>query len=305
MKPKDAREGRRGGDGSLPPVEGSSVDLPADLSERADESGSRGETLPGGTGMNCADARGLLHRHVEGELGPIHTNLLDRHLSLCPACREERDELEKERLWILECALNAPELSESFTKKVVSRIRDTHRRERTETRIGLLFRISGVAAAALALTVASLQYTGDVPSPGRGTDVAATPANVGAGAEGASLPYEVFEDLNRRWHVEQPESSPETGRSSRLPVSLASHTAHPLVNEAVVMAVTLGDVQIAWRPAVGENPCRPDPNKDGKVDWTDVAYSCQVQILTAESPPESIATSDESVPDPECVSICL
>jgi hypothetical protein len=305
MKPKDAREGRRGRGDSLPAAERSSVDLPADLSERAENPGSRGETRAGSLGMDCADARRLLHRYIEDELGPIHTQLLDRHISQCPACREERDELERERLWLLESALGAPELSESFAEKVVSRIRATRRRDRTERRIGLLFRISGVAAAVLALTVASLQYTEDKPRVDRGTDVAATLPNVEGSPETAPLPYEVFEDLNRRWRVEEPGSGPDPRRPSRLPVALASQAAHPLVNEAVVLAVALGDARTVWRPEVGKDPCRPDPNKDGKVDWTDVTYSCQVQILTAESPPESIATSDESTPDPECVSICL
>jgi hypothetical protein len=49
---------------------------------------------------------------------------------------------------------------------------------------------------------------------------------------------------------------------------------------------------------VEADPCAPDPNKDGKTDINDVAYSCQVLMAgLAGSPPAALAPASLHVPD--------
>jgi len=43
--------------------------------------------------MKCSKTRILLSAMIDGEISPKERLMLRRHLAVCPACKEERDEL--------------------------------------------------------------------------------------------------------------------------------------------------------------------------------------------------------------------
>lgn len=256
--------------------------------------------------ISCADAERILDAHVEGELRGFELALLERHLRGCAVCAGRRAELERERVWILEEALASPSLPESFPEKVVSRILESRRRALAERFRAAFFRISGVAAAAAALLVAALL---EPPGP-REESPAESPGAVRAALVGLERrgPSEGFvpeadvsdadcdaaEDAGLA--REGPPGallSPPPPERPRLP---------PTVEDLVFAAYRLGPrPRHVWVPERGE-PCRPDPNSDGKSDVSDVAYS--LQFLLSDRPLALVETRE--VPgDPDCVDICL
>jgi hypothetical protein len=54
-----------------------------------------------------------------------------------------------------------------------------------------------------------------------------------------------------------------------------------------------------------DDPCRPDPNKDGKTDINDIAYSCQILIGgLSHASRHSLDSSDSAASDPDCEEYC-
>lgn len=76
-----------------------------------------------GIQSDCEKTAPLLHRYVEGELDPIRSHMVERHLATCPACLFEKEQLDLERLWLVERALEGPVLSTRFVDKVMEPVR--------------------------------------------------------------------------------------------------------------------------------------------------------------------------------------
>jgi len=71
----------------------------------------------------CDEVAAALDRFVEGELDSTHGLRVESHLAECDACRDLVDEMRAERLWILERAVQAPQLPESFAARVTEKLR--------------------------------------------------------------------------------------------------------------------------------------------------------------------------------------
>ncbi|HVR74046.1 MAG TPA: zf-HC2 domain-containing protein, partial [Planctomycetota bacterium] len=97
-----------------------------------------------GTPEGCGRFAESLHPHVEGELDPIRAKLLEEHLAGCAACTRAEADLRMERLALLEALVESPELPDSFSEKVMERIRDASRARRSRRRQ----RFAAAAAAA-------------------------------------------------------------------------------------------------------------------------------------------------------------
>lgn len=257
-------------------------------------------------GIACADAERFLDAHVEGELRGFELALLERHLRGCAACAARHAELERERVWILEEALASPALPESFAEKVISRIVESRRRALAARWRETFFRISGVAAAAASLAVAALLEPAgresESPAGSRGTPAAAlarperwTPSETSAfEADGLGGECDALEEAElARGGGPGPLLSALPPERPRLP---------PTVEDLVFVAYRLGPrPRHVWIPESGE-PCRPDPNSDGKSDMSDVAYS--LQFLLPDRP-LAMVEAREANGNPDCVNICL
>jgi hypothetical protein len=249
----------------------------------------------------------LLHQYVEEELDPIRTALVRQHLKSCAACRGERDAIEAERLWLLEAAVDAPLLSGRFQEKILERVREAKRRDALKALLG---RAASFAAAFLVIGLTAVTSTAPAPRflPPSARGVAYAPEAISPG--GTPLPACSSE-------------CPEQDFSLSLAViadrmdhaRLVSRTL-PHARIGPIFVSNFGDVagiavQLtpSSRPAFYrfemEGPCKPDPNKDGKMDLNDVAYSCQLLIGGLE--PHSLETKDVSFPlaDSDCDDVCL
>ncbi len=72
---------------------------------------------------DCQRIAPVLHRYVEGELDPIRGQMVESHLAECPACLSEKEQLDLERLWLVETALEGPILSTRLVDKVMEPVR--------------------------------------------------------------------------------------------------------------------------------------------------------------------------------------
>ena len=99
--------------------------------------------------------------------------------------------------------------------------------------------------------------------------------------------------------VELPEPEQKSGTIEQSFSSGSSGFAH-----VAVMFRRLDPTERPLEPALRDDPCKPDPNKDGKTDITDVAYSCQV-LLAGQSPrPFNVAESQPLEPV-DCGELCF
>ncbi len=251
-------------------------------------------------GMMCRDVQELLHAHVDGELEGFRAVLVDRHLLGCAPCRKVRNDLERERIWIIEAALDAPRVPASFASRVVDRVRESRRATKIRWWRDAFFRASGAAAAIAIVSVAALR----IPS---GTDPGA------GGPEGSGIVLDERTD-DSSW--------PPVSRAVVAPIPVevvfvahapsdSAHDGHPaaraaevrLVSDLVFAAYDLGQPgKKAVRSFDRGVLCRPDPNSDGRSDLNDVAYSLQLMMPDRSVEP---VIEEESSGDPECVDICL
>lgn len=257
----------------------------------------------------------FLHQYVEGELDPIRTGLMRQHLTSCAACQKTRDEIEGERLWLIETAVDAPALvgrfEERVQERIMERIRDellhSKRQDSLQRQRALFARAASFAAAAALIALTAIQFEKTqvpLPVPRVSADVLTDSA-----APPAAFP------------TESPALCSLDCSEALYPVSLSSSTGVPLIHRraargaAVREATNFGEVVgIAIQltpsslPAPPRDPCKPDPNKDGKMDLNDVAYSCQ--LLIGGPQPHSLELKD--VPfadfplvDSDCDDVCL
>lgn len=265
--------------------------------------------------VDCRWAQEHLHAHVEGESPPLVSRLLAGHLPTCPTCRAAVEALEAERLWVIDSMVESPRLSPRFPEKVLRRIQRSERSLARRRRRSALLRIAGVAALlGLAALVARPswwkgpgQQEGPSVSPGPvATNVAVPPApSRGLPSAREAAAASTIPDA----HV--PEASPPRARSlvQSVPLLEPIFVAHPeqgpsppVESQGVpvpgqrgfghVLMVANGlerarrdrnEAAEARAVESKDDPCHPDPNRDGRTDISDVAYSCQV-LLAGEPP---------------------
>ncbi|MBI4606966.1 MAG: zf-HC2 domain-containing protein [Planctomycetes bacterium] len=275
-------------------------------------------------GFDCAAARAVLHAFLERELDPIRVRLLQEHLEACAACRDDEEDLKLERILVLEASVSAPRLSDSFTGKVLAKVEKAVRLAERSRRRRRLLRLGGMAAAlliaagAVLWSVARREHAGRPPlaaaPAGASTVVEGNPPAAHPPAAAPGAPESALEAVPSAPRVRPPPPvAPRRGdplpayeiraRRTPAPVTFASF------GEVLGMFERLDAEGIdprAWQPerARPDDPCRPDPNRDGKMDPSDVAYSCQV--LLSSPPPCSLEAAEAgSEPKTDCDEHCL
>ncbi len=103
---------------------------------------------------DCQRIVPTLHRYVEGELDPIHSRLVEKHIALCPACFNEKERLDLERLWLAEAVFEGPALSARLVEKVMKTVR---REAASRSRSRWLRRLA-LSGAAACVAVALVGY---------------------------------------------------------------------------------------------------------------------------------------------------
>ena len=111
--------------------------------------------------FGCSSAQIHLHAYVEGELDPIRSGLLKEHMEDCSACRNQAEELKLERAWLLEACVDSPALPESFTKKVMLRVKEEKSAQTRQARRSMYLRLGGLGAAAAVVMVSVLTFMKD------------------------------------------------------------------------------------------------------------------------------------------------
>jgi len=273
---------------------------------------------------DCRQAEVFLHRYVEGELDPIRSQLLSAHLESCASCRSARRELERERLWLIEGAVNAPPLSEHFREKVLARLRNERAEALQRRRSDIFFRATGAAAAVLILAFAafqSLDESGSSPEAARETAKVVFTSDSGAGshappslaAQLVSLPpsdiQDALEEPTDCIEDEVQESDIDVDPAVTAGADSSRGAGAPVwgskLGNVARMAAEL-DVNATlprWLPIAQDDPCRPDPNQDGKAGWDDVAILCQAIIRGA--PEHFLDGGHESALVEDCWDLCV
>lgn len=80
----------------------------------------RSDEIPYELLSDCEKISPILHRYVEGELDPIRSRVVESHIGWCPACLEEKEKLDLERLWLVENTYAGPALSARLIDKVMA-----------------------------------------------------------------------------------------------------------------------------------------------------------------------------------------
>jgi len=254
--------------------------------------------------FGCSAVQTHLHAYVEGELDSIRTGLLKGHMEDCSTCREQAEELKLERVWLLEACVDSPALPDSFTQKVMLRVKEEKRAQAGRVRRAVYLRFGGGALAAAAAVVmvsvlAVLQNSSDHKPEGTkvaGVDVATVevPGHPAPKRRFVSVPHGNLRDLQPPGRTRViPRAGSRFG--GRVPAPRFANFGHVVGMAAARLSHTRD-----------RDPCEPDPNQDGKTDWNDVAYSCQV-ILSGQPPsPLDVheAVSEATLPDPDCENVC-
>jgi hypothetical protein len=244
--------------------------------------------------------RDLLPLFTEGEIDPIRARLVRAHLAGCEACRAEREVLDDERLWLFEEMVKSPPLSNRLRGKVIDRIRSRERVERARRRRNILVRVSGLAAAAAIAVGLGVVIDGSWRTGKGGSEPTAVARDVPPADRGGRSPPSI-QPVDYRL-------SPaiDLSAANAVPTASEEFEAAPVSGRPPNFGDVLGLVrQIVPAGAAthpGE-PCQTDPNKDGRVDIIDVAYSCQ--IIMGAPPPGGIGGVDPAPADPECDEHCL
>jgi hypothetical protein len=263
-------------------------------------------------GASCSTVRDLLPLFSDGEIDPIRARLVRGHLEACESCSEERRSLDEERLWLVEAMVKSPPLSSRFRGKVIARILERRRAERSRKRRTLIVRGSGVAAAAALLVALGIALRGgaDVDSPliARNDGVSGMARVVSSTAEPPAIRPAAPEAASRPAPAARPPSvdrstapavhEPQAGESEATFVSARP----PSFGDVLGLVQQIGPTATTSVHHPGE-PCPPDPNKDGKVDLIDVAYSCQ--IIMGAPAPHSLGEAALVPADPDCDEDCL
>ena len=105
---------------------------------------------------NCAQLRPYLHRLVEDELDPMRASRVGEHLEVCPQCERVREELDDERLMVMEALVSAPDLSTRFASKIRQRIEIEAGRARVQARQRWTHGLGSAAAMILVSVVVSV-----------------------------------------------------------------------------------------------------------------------------------------------------
>ena len=268
---------------------------------------------------DCRQVELFLHRYVEGELDPIRSQMLAAHLESCASCRCARRELERERLWLIEGAVNAPPLSEHFREKVLARLRkdraETIQRRRSE----IFFRATGAAAGVLILAYAafhSLEEPRGSPEAALETAGVVVPSDSGPASTTFPVQFVSLPLSQDRDAFEEPidciddeNQEPDAGVDPAGIASAASsqeERSPPWRSKFGVvarMAAELDATSPRWVIIEQGDPCRPDPNQDGKAGWDDVAILCQAIIRG--SPEHFLEGGHESALDGDCWDVCV
>lgn len=103
----------------------------------------------------CQGVAAHLHRYVEGELDPVRAQLVRTHTKACPRCADEVAMLELEKLWVIESALETPELSARATERAMAPIRKMAKRDAQRRRT----RVISIAAGLIVAVTVGIQTT--------------------------------------------------------------------------------------------------------------------------------------------------
>lgn len=241
----------------------------------------------GSADLTCSEVEKSLEAYVEGELEGHRLHLVARHVESCGNCAARCLEYQRERLRLIEAAVDSPELPESFARKVAARALAERRRALAARWRDAFFRVSGAVAAAAMLLLAV--------SVGTGPEV-----RDGDRPQPARSPSALKESFGRTALAGIPKAAPP---SPTFRERAASELAMlPEVHDAVFAAYRLGPRGSGvWVPEQ-QALCLPDPNNDGRSDINDVAFS--FQLLLPDRPP-ALAGHEEEAADPDCVDICL
>lgn len=283
---------------------------------------SNHEEIAAGREDGCTGCAPHLHRLSEGELDPIREKRVREHLAACERCRGEIEEIEAERLWLIESALSSPALSESFSRKVIERIRAEEAAASRLRRRAFGLRLSGVAALVLAAVALgrmspSLSPSGEEASGSPG-EVVRTERNGGIDGMGLEEKGLTGMDLAAGHAAELTGSSAEIADDPDLcldPSTDSHFRPVPAIQRGRRGAtfISFGDVagmaasigpSGRLPPEIRDDPCKPDPNKDGQTDLNDVAYSCQI-LMGGPSSPRPLEEREKSVGEVDCEDLCL
>lgn len=256
---------------------------------------------------NCAQFRPYLHRLIEDELTPMTSALVRSHLENCPQCERFRQELEDERLLVLESLVSMPELSAKFAGKVRQKIEGEIQWARAQTRQRWVLGLGSAAAMILVAVVLAIGSSNRSEAPlvaATVPTVISPPADLSrphALPVGASIvrPVSLPVGLRAPARHQRQQSfifhGPNGAKTKITPPAGARLTkvfrfrvrtnpGHPNLNVGHVLALAnrLGQRPILRRRAP-QDPCRDDPNDDGITDLKDLAYACQVVMGTGQA----------------------
>jgi predicted anti-sigma-YlaC factor YlaD len=245
--------------------------------------------------VDCRWVAERLHAHVEGEAAPLESRLIRTHLQNCSDCRGLEQAFQNDRRFFLEAALDSPALPATFSKKVLRKIERMERDELRRKRKAYAGRMLGGAAAALVLAAAGLFGLSffrapESPEGLRSARLAAVdPASTPVRASGAPQ-LATREDGGLLASVGE--------------VAVAAEVFVPSFHHVLSLASDLLPAVRAAEALTVDDPCRADPNKDGKTDIIDVAYSCQL-LLVGEPPNTLEACAIPRPLSPECDEFCI
>ncbi len=294
------------------------------------------------TARRCDALRSHYHHYVENELDPLRVRMVDAHLGACDKCREEVEYLQLEKLWVMETVLDAPELSDRLTEKIVAAVHA----ERRDLNSRWFLRVSAsIAAVALAGVLAVFAGGASIETPEIVSEkqIHLPPGTIHVRSAGKSrdrneLPRARLVHYNASSGISTTHGYPWTLPAPRRHAARCDYPASayrvavrvksprdrirkltPLASRADVVVfvrmprrgrISLRDtVNVALRfargtPAVERDleSCEPDPNADGKLDIDDIAYG--LQVLYGAQTPEAVALGDESSQENECDAAC-
>ncbi|MBI4583690.1 MAG: hypothetical protein HY717_06680 [Planctomycetes bacterium] len=256
--------------------------------------------LPADT--RCIFFKDRLHAYIEMEEEASSAKFISNHLEICPACRAEKDRLEKERLDLLEGFLAAQfpqhQLPAHFPRTILEQI---HRRQGKKARRNrMLWRrfVLGAAAGLLVGVTLSLLVSNFAtgrrffqPAPLTAVQQEARPkastppSPADFSPAGASLPAETAQPAP---------SIPAVAVLARPPDEPADEKWAWLHPEAPVFQ--------AWENIMDAIPCTQDVNQDGLTDVSDAIHLFNQMLAPAASPADELLL--QTLWGPDCQMVC-